>query len=53
MDIDEEHQENELYPSHFNTLDTKFLEVSKEKLVVKYIGRGSHSYDVGISFNLE
>lgn len=34
-------------PSHFLTNDTKFLEVSKDKLTVKYTGKGSHQHDVG------
>lgn len=37
----------DLQPDHLNTMDTKFLEVSKEKLTVKYIGKGSHNHDVG------
>ncbi len=45
MEVDSESKE----PSHFDTLDTKFLEVSPEKLTVKYIGRGSHQNDVGVS----
>jgi hypothetical protein len=48
----EESVQNADMPSHLNTLDTRFLEVSKEKLTVKYIGKGSHSHDVGISFTL-
>ncbi len=49
MDIDSEINEAD-FPSHLNTSDTKFLEVSKEKLTIKYTGKGSHSHDVGISF---
>ena len=37
-------------PSHFVTNDTKFLEVSMDKVTVKYTGKGSHSHDVGVSF---
>mmetsp|Transcript_18268 Transcript_18268/g.25585 ORF Transcript_18268/g.25585 Transcript_18268/m.25585 type:complete len:427 (-) Transcript_18268:292-1572(-) len=34
-------------PTFFATMDTKFLEVSKDKLSIKYIGKGSHAHDVG------
>ncbi len=38
------------YPTHLDTVETKFLEVSRDKLSVKYIGKGTHAHDVGISF---
>lgn len=40
---------DELLPSELNTKNCgKFLEVSKDKLSVKYIGKGDHDTDVGV-----
>lgn len=37
-------------PTHWNTLDIKFLEISKDKLTVKYVGTASNQTDAGVSF---
>ena len=46
----EEDDPSEPLPSELNTVDhpaLRFLSVSKDKLTVRYIGRGNHSQDVG------
>lgn len=44
----EEDDKTEPLPSEFNTTDhPRFLAVSKDKLTVRYVGRGNHSQDVG------
>jgi hypothetical protein len=42
-------EEEEIPPTHFNTMDIKFLEVNKDKLTVRYVGDGAHAHDVGVS----
>jgi hypothetical protein len=40
-------------PTHFNTAEnTSFLEVSVDKLAVRYSGRSAHDHDIGISLLL-
>ena len=44
----EEDDASEPLPTELNTIDhPRFLAVSKDKLTVRYVGRGNHSQDVG------
>ena len=45
--VDEDDLDSSL-PKELNTIDhPRFLAVSKDKLTVRYVGRGNHSQDVG------
>lgn len=46
--IVEEDDQSEPLPTELNTVDhPRFLAVGKDKLTVRYVGRGNHSQDVG------
>jgi hypothetical protein len=44
----EEDDAKERHPTELSTIDhPRFLAISKDKLTVRYVGRGNHSQDVG------